>query len=382
MALEGRSVVGRFSVLVGNGLSIAYEPELAIANLTTTLLDEFEGLGGAVPPGRASEVLVNLAHAVRGFDPDRSNFEALLGPVQAAAAVGPVLHELGALIEHAAPDDLLQATQVLEAYLGSVHRIGLATALGVIAARSRAELDSSAFQDTIGMFTRQLLGLGHPADLTVATLNYDGLLHAALRDAGADFADLADGRVGGQWQLSNQHLSGRLLRSHADLPDDRLRLLQMHGSLAWLQNPDDGAVWKFDLASLRALDGYWSAWRDERVEWRPVVVLTDIKDHIVTEWPFRMAYEAYRRSLVAADRWLIVGYGFQDAPVNRALAEAYSAHPQAKDLGVLVVGYGIEDEIRGTVQDATGIPEGQIAVDGNGVPAALAGAEWQAWAAP
>jgi hypothetical protein len=82
----------------------------------------------------------------------------------------------------------------------------------------------------------------------------------------------------------------------------------------------DGSVWKVtDLDRLREIE-FWRLFARSETNWVPSVILSDQKTRAVQRDPFRWAYERFESELRSADRVAVVGYGFGDYPVNRALA--------------------------------------------------------------
>ncbi|WXF90867.1 hypothetical protein WDV91_16450 [Curtobacterium flaccumfaciens pv. flaccumfaciens] len=96
---------------------------------------------------------------------------------------------------------------------------------------------------------------------------------------------------------------------------------------------------KLDTSFLRNYD-QWDAVRKQDTDVRPVVVLANQRDKAtsVSEYPFSLAYEMYKRGLSRADKWLIVGYSFRDDPINAALREEFIGRSEKPD--VLVVTHG------------------------------------------
>lgn len=76
---------------------------------------------------------------------------------------------------------------------------------------------------------------------------------------------------------------------------------------------------------------YWQSWRNGETEWEPVVILTnqDRKGSAVTDHPFQVAYSAFEKRLMEADRWIIAGYSFGDECVNEMLASAFHRRSDA-----------------------------------------------------
>lgn len=180
-------------------------------------------------------------------------------------------------------------------------------------------------------------------------------------------------------------LIGAPLRTHANFPDRRLRLLHLHGSLAWLRGPD-GVVYRFDISSLRNRH-YWKAWREGRTDWAPEVVLTNqpVKTSLVTQHPFSLAYRTFQRDLLTADKWLIVGYSLGDRCVNEMLTEAFVKRRSIPS--VMFVGLGSqpsEDEILSTLGwdalwDSDEPPSEWLYIHREGVRTAAASSGWNQW---
>ena len=69
-----------------------------------------------------------------------------------------------------APDEVTGALRSSTIFQ-EIHRVGLAITLDHIAARTLG----GDFDGSVGPISRALIALGEPEQLTVATLNYDGL---------------------------------------------------------------------------------------------------------------------------------------------------------------------------------------------------------------
>ena len=265
--------------------------------------------------------------------------------------------------------------------LGRLHQIGLGTALNLIADRAHGQ-GEDAREKAVGVLVGGLCALAGGDRLTLATLNYDGLLMSALDES--KVADLARGGPGQSLTIAaGIELPCWPLREIDDLPEDRqIHLLQLHGSLGWVRRPD-GTVHKFKIDSLRTKD-FWNLVASGKTDSRPVVVLTDRKETIVRTPPFALAYEILRDRLMGATHWCIAGYGFLDVPVNKTLGRVIALR---RDLGLdepklLVLGHGDADTLKATVQGALKAPPlSNLFVDGEGMPASVHGAAWSDWAA-
>jgi hypothetical protein len=219
----------------------------------------------------------------------------------------------------------------------------------------------------------------------VGTLNYDGLIHAAALNLPVSLADMSTGYESHEGEHcvvpGEPMVVGHLLRNHDNMPGNTLQLLNLHGSLGWLRTSSSGAIWKFDLSDLRDQD-YWSALAANNTSWTPSLILTDQKGNAVAEYPFSLAYEIFRERLARADRWMIVGYGFGDEPVNAILRTAASLKDDLskKELEVLVIDYEREPvALRRRVAQIVGLENEQIRVDTSGIPEAIGSAAWKKW---
>jgi hypothetical protein len=109
-----------------------------------------------------------------------------------------------------------------------------------------------------------------------------------------------------------------------------------------------------------------------------MVVLTDRKPQATIAPPFSLAYRVFRDRLIGADRWLIIGYGLGDEPVNDAFKAA--RHTRAR-LGlpeprVMVVDLRDDaDRFRSEALERLGLPQAATII-ASGVPEAFTSSEW------
>jgi hypothetical protein len=362
--------------LVGNGLSIAYNPELSVPSLTLELLRRFDD---------ADDELRAIAAEAR--ESDTPGFEQLLGPFDAVSAMIrnlPGIRSGGGWVPKF--DDLGVALEAAR----EIHSRGTGLALSVIAERSQIQGDFLP----IDAFCSAIADLDNPSDLTIATLNYDGLLAAGFLQEGIypDWtvrrtlytSDMGDGRT--EEELVPDFAEGRSLRTWElrripDFMPERARLLNLHGSLGWLRHTDDPEdVRRFRIPDLRDT-GFWTKHSRGETAWEPVVVLTSRKTELTEEWPFLLCYSELRRALIEADRWLIAGYGFADDPVDRAFKSAVRARQRRnQESRVLAIGLGRPRVIRARMRAKLGIPTDWITASGDGLPAAIDDDQWQEWA--
>lgn len=165
----------RTACLLGNGVSIAYNHDLAVDTLTAELLATLSGLSG----GDAEEALKRFSKDVSMAPGD--HFEALLGPLSPTAAALGQLAQLSPLAGMA-PAKVQVSISRVQKFLDEVHRVGLGTVLDLIADHG---VGSGNF-DVTEAIAEALIALGPARDLSIATLNYDGLTLAGLMEMGTN----------------------------------------------------------------------------------------------------------------------------------------------------------------------------------------------------
>lgn len=327
------------ATLVGNGLSIAFNPELNLQSITEEVLRRIEASDGG-------DVVVAMKEIAERALPDGAtsaeDFELLVGAFGAESRTLDVLDTLAGLTK---PSDkkLRKAIRRVSKFAEQVRDTGVSHVLEVIAERSHAYVDEAqSLYDLVTAITESFDG-----KVVIGNLNYDTLLLAALlMVCQSDLADmghgyrrvkvLVDDRVEREVQALRSS-SGEFPRSK------RVQLLHIHGSLTFWATRDRKIHAKLPKEMLDDGD-QWRAIREETTNVRPVVVLANRKDKAehVAQFPFDLAYEMFAGGLAEADHWLIIGYSFKDDPVNSALrAEFIDRDPKPS---VLVVTYG--DELR------------------------------------
>lgn len=335
--MSADSVNDDIAAVVGNGFSIAFNPALRLPDLTKEIAHRIDASAGGADVASA---LAGLSGVDDGVGDD---FEQLVGPLddmgetlRRLADVEKVLPATGGLNVPGSITDLSD-------YLDQVRRVGVSHALQTIDERATATLDEREFIDA---FVAEVCAGAGAGRVTLGTLNYDGLLLAASMDSLVSKCDMADGRQTSSVELFPGDdmpwgVSAHALRKNAVFPAGRrLRLLSLHGSVTWLRHRGTADVRKFSHEALRNAD-YWERWRRGESDWEPEVVLTnqEQKSSLTSRWPFSVAYEELRRSLLRSDRWLIVGYSFKDGPVNELLREVLAERRDDPPL-VLVSIYG------------------------------------------
>jgi SIR2-like domain len=363
------SQVPKLACLVGNGLSIAYNRDLSVEELTRALVGNFQHLAGT----NAGNELARFATSLTGQRSD--DFERLLGPLDNASQA---LAYLEGLASTAGPQARQALTTTIR-FLRDFHRLGVATVLDLVGRRSSG---SAGDFEVVERFYSAVVALDFDKPISVGTLNYDGLAHAGSLDT-ATIADLATGYDSAPVLIDGSRtITGQLLRDEDNLLQDRaIQLLHLHGFLGWLRDPVTREVRKFDLKKLRDAR-FWQSLQAGRARLEPVVVLTNRKEDAIARRPFSLAYEIFRRRLVGASHWLIVGYGFGDEPLNAQLRSAVASR-SALNMGlpkVLVVSHARDS--KALARDAAAeleLPPSQVVADGDGIPSAIGANAWQSW---
>lgn len=325
------------AVLVGNGLSIAFNPELALDLITKEVMrriaNDHDGGSAVVAAMRAM-----AEHAVDDDEPCDDDFERLVGALGHQAQAITLLEGFTAAASHSG-DEALCAVQALRSLVEHAQQRGVGHVLEVIMSRSRFRGENAvALTDLIGAWLNHFDGR-----IVVANLNYDTLLLAGLLQlCQNDLADLGDPRDQFSIELGpGVDGTGFGLRTRVDdLPSDRrVWLAHPHGSLTYWANRD--RQFKLNVDELRDHQVFERLRQGELVV-RPRVVLTTPHDkaHHVQEEPFKIGYSVMAKGLRDANYWLIVGYSFKDGPVNKVLAEEFALRdPKPR---VHVVTYGEE----------------------------------------
>lgn len=309
---------GDVAVLVGNGLSVAYNQDLALGPLIKEIKRRYGEDGG--------DRLAAYASTVTGNRGDALDFEDLLSPFDDQRDALTALGYLMPLVAADRHSDVEGSLTMVKTFVKELHREGVGHAPEVIDQRSRG-CDDAVVDD----FVCALSGIADGGRVHLATLNYDSLLMAALLRGNYNMCDMAVG-YGDPGCYSpiaaDQTMCGRNLRQVDDFPYKHFTLLQLHGSLAWLRDPTSGAdaTIRFAPDDLRGQD-YWACWRRGETEWEPQVILTN--QHHKSEMtsgshPFRLAYDKLMTSLMSSDQWIVAGYSFHDLCVNDVFARALS----------------------------------------------------------
>lgn len=372
--------------LIGNGVSCAYNKNLSIACLTKLLINKFKETG--------DQTLKDFAELAESSgaqdDPMSKGFEALLGPFDELGMILNDISDFGTDFSEA--NALSEAIEDFRSKAQRIYRNGLSIALEAIDKLATQETISSR-RSEVNRFYSELVNAncGNNENLTIATLNYDTTIVSALIDDGRQkFCDLADPRKAGGFSDRPSSVKVYQLRREADFPPGRSKLLQLHGSLNWLHDKEKNRYIKFPIDELRGRE-VWKKWRDDEPDlrdWEPVVILTNQnrKEKLVSEYPFKLAYEAFGNTLEDADRLLVAGYGFGDKALNEIMANSLNQNDNCR---ILVVDYFGDEDRRVEEEQAArklatealklGAKSTDLLLTGLGVPKVVDDEIWLQW---
>ncbi len=337
MADEARSS----AVLVGNGLSIAFNPDLNLQSITKEVLSRIQSADG-------DDVVVAMKEIAERALPagatSAGDFEMLVGAFGAESRTLDILHSLAELTS---PSDktLREAIRRVADFAEQVRDSGISHVLEVISARSHAYVDEA---DNLYSLIESIIG-SFDGRVTFGNLNYDTLLLAALLHVcQPDLADMGHGwkRVRVTVEDGDDREVQALRGCASDFPNERrVWLLHLHGSLTYWVTGDGKIYAKLPKEMLEG-GGQWKAVREQSTNVRPVIVLANQRDKAehVTRYPFSLAYEVFENALKEANHWLVIGYSFRDVPVNMMLQGEFTERDPKPN--VLVVTYGNEPKRR------------------------------------
>jgi hypothetical protein len=334
----------QIAALVGNGLSMTFNPDLNMASLTAAVSARFQQQRPGQPA--ADRVLARLAARQHETGDPYRDFEAMIGPLDQQRDNLRDLRELAELVRgESRPVE--KALRTIESFVDSTRRLGVGQVLDTIQERSYAD---AARTPPVHAFLSGLVQTTHGGQLTVGNLNYDSLVMAGLCELlpSQAFCDMATGYREQEFSVVSGEppIMGRQLRGRAeDFPPRHVTLLHLHGSVAWLRHPETGHMWRFNMPDLREIH-YWRNWRDGFTEWSPEVVLTNqsSKSEVVTHQPFKLAYDMFEGRLRQADTWIIAGYSFRDECVNDLMAKVWQQRLHPPKVMVVTKGSSLTDD--------------------------------------
>ncbi|MGO1539810.1 MAG: SIR2 family protein [Leucobacter sp.] len=341
------------AVLVGNGLSIAFNQDLNLQAITEEVMQRIQAADG-------DDVVTAMQEIAERALPQGANsaddFEVLVGAFGAESRTLGVLETLAKLTK---PRDkkLRKSIKKVAKFAEQVRDAGVSHVLQVISERSHAYVDDAEhLHRLVAQITESFKG-----KVVFGNLNYDTLLLAALLwVCQTELADMGHGwkRVLVTVDDKEKRRVQALRENASDFPENkRVRLLHLHGSLTYWATRDAKIHAKLPKEMLED-DEQWLAVRQQTTNVRPVVVLANHRDKTdhVTKFPFSLAYEMFTETLADADHWLVIGYSFRDEPVNSMLRKqfidrgskptvhvvTFGADPRRRDVE-RALGWGAED---------------------------------------
>ena len=314
-------------VLVGNGLSIAANPDLQLERLTRNFLErhkEYRGLEQLLRELRISR------------EEAEKDFEVVVGALEAAEGVIAAFMELA----HTSPIEAVQtAGRTLEqAGVPDVIRtLFYAYCAEVLA--SIGELTRASVPDPVLRFGDWIRDIQASFRLVgLFTLNYDVLLERMLisddilgmQELLTDYFSGIPERQQRLDLVKGQTALGKLFYPY-DPPKARpVRLHHLHGCVTHFHDLDSGHVFKVDSREIRESKVYDRLAAGEPSRFLPAVILGAQKTRKVAEWPFEFAFESLRECLRSANLVAIAGYSFRDDAVNELLTMAAGTRPRRR----------------------------------------------------
>lgn len=371
------------AMLIGNGLSIAFSPELLLSSISEEMTRRFTSVYSG--SDAVATAMQNVAkHVPESGDPEK-DFEALIGAFGGQSDILDDLAVFADLTKNSDPE-ISDAIQKVRDFVSEVQRRGIGHTLEIIAERSYSDLDRRQplvdyFEEVLEKFEKHV---------TVANLNYDTLVLSVLSERYSGIlSDMANGRYdGGTVGVGGVKYPVKRLRAteaeFMSLDQRRLRLLHLHGSLTF---------WRFGVDSYRKLpvdavrSNIWEVYRTEDTfSGQPLVILANQheKTDYVTRYPYNLAYAVAETDFKNADNWLIVGYSFRDACVNSLLSQCWEAR---RDPPKILVVTNSDNLLSETIEAAFGWPPGSagsnnLAIDRGGAFGIAASGIWSDFAAP
>lgn len=307
-------------VLVGNGLSIAANPNLGLDQITASFLERH---------AEAREDLDRLLAEVNLRDVDPSvDFEGIVAGLEAAEEV---ISAFMALAGRSGHPDLEGAAALLRerGVPALVRRLYYAYCAEILESISDAtKIDPPIPVLAFGTWLRDMYR-AHQR-MAIFTLNYDVLLERILIDE--DMLDLKNALTdffsGWESRMETVQLvpGGSSLVGHHFYPEDppprTIHLHHLHGCLTHFRRDRDGAILKFSAADLRADGTYQRLAAIESGDYSPSIILGSRKVSKARDWPFSFAFLELERRALEARTIVLGGYSFRDDAVNARLRVA------------------------------------------------------------
>ena len=346
------NTINNVSVLTGNGLSIAFNQDLTLSNITSEVIHRIERESG--DEATDAMKLISARILQKGESITDADFEELIGAFGLEYKTLELLKKLhvsldGGDCSSATPhnsdydtsdSDLLDSFEKVLKFVKNIRNQGLSHVLQVIMEFS--ELSAGRQHELLHLI--DLICHTFNGEVTFGNLNYDSLLLTALLKSSwnDDLADIADGRYLDSVEFSHGlRVPARYLRdSIEDFPDKRIWLLHLHGSICYWSNLEDKRYWKVDRQNLKSRNLFERMRAGSLGSHEPLVVLSSDSEKTceVDKYPFSLAYEGFSNSLSHNSAWVIIGYSFRDIPVNEMLKKAFLSQSEKPKVFVSTVG--------------------------------------------
>lgn len=303
-------------LLLGNGLSIAVNPELRLDRLTAAFLGHHED---------DRELIERLVDGVNlGAVDAARDFEGIVAGLESAEEVITAFILLARKIKQ---PDVREAAAVLESHgvpaiVRRLYYAYCAEVLDAIGDLARAAEIPEEVMDFGRWVKAQHKSHGR---LAIFTLNYDVLMERMLvgpdlLGLGRQTTDFFDGRATERLVVApdTDPVAARAFCPEAAPERRTVHLHHLHGCLTHLRGPD-GTIYKLRARDLREQQLYAKLAKAPTSDYVPSIVLGSKKTERVQAWPFRHAFAALEDEVAAARTVCIAGYSFRDEAVNERL---------------------------------------------------------------
>ncbi|HEU4656733.1 MAG TPA: SIR2 family protein [Capillimicrobium sp.] len=299
-----------FVALVGNGLSVAANPELALDRLTRRLV-------------AGNEELRRLVESTTTTDA-ATDFEIVIGHIEARLAEAE--HVAVSLIAeeglHTARALAFKSTA--EALWGGLYLDYCGQVLNAI-----CDLTTGALPRRVVAFGTWLRRMHRIHGQTaIYTLNYDVLLERLLFDGRGlkgEVSDLFSGlRDREEWVHPYPGCPPLLARPFdpVSAPPRAVRFHHLHGCVTYLEAVGTDDVLKLTHKAIREHNVFGEMKQLDTPRYRPCVILGSGKAERAAEYPFVHGFRALAEDAQSVSTLVIAGYSFRDEPVNVLLREA------------------------------------------------------------
>lgn len=351
--------MAKIAVLTGNGLSIALNSVFSIPNITEEFFKRLR------PEHRAFVE----SHMTNGTD--ESNFEECIATIE---TFYDALHNHvdflrkdvhGSTFANASSLNVNEIMKHEEAIRETIH-LFMALIQEIVDGNVKTHLIKSKLPGFVQWLLSIIRG-GNDVDLF--TLNYDLLLEKILLDhvGTENFMEYFD--RGGGWHLLNPDVPRIWFNPEKAIKKKavcRTKLYHLHGSLSSFKDLKKQKTFKVTTEVIRKYHVYN---RISELKIVPSIITGGRKSDKIQEMPFAYYFDAFTKKMGdedhLCDELYIIGYGFGDEHINRAISERLkiahrSIHSQPVKLVIVDYTRDAEDRVRFTavINKALGLEEG------------------------